>query len=354
MCKRESIEVYEVTKETAKELQLDNKKRKKLDIEIDLEAENNYFKITSDKYVPFSNLSIEQQYLKYLIQDEVKKLCEKKEKNKILLASYQGKTPKNADIENMLLYNIGTGAFAEFFSGQETQRLAFWLESPQGNDNAYNYNNAYKYEIADPPDDNDKLPQKIESRFETNELADWTDIIIGKKLPERPDGYHFALRLNKDKINPCDSMGYEGAFGLKITLTVPKANKSSHPVSVMKHLLDGVICAFHGEAGKAKDAVEERFKNQLDKLSKELQLDKSPKELKELLEKSLKDSDKFNKLGKREYLKKNAGWNPADEADRLKFAYIIVKHTNTKKEYKMSGAIYKAIPQKQITGDGEN
>lgn len=342
MCKSESIEVYEVTKETAKELQLGNMKRKKLDIEIDLEAENNYFKITSDKYVPFSNLSIEQQYLKYLIQDEVKKLCEKnKGEEKILLASYQGETPKNADVENMLLYNIGAGAFAEFFSDQKTQRLAFWLESPQDKEhNTY----CYKYEIADSPDDNDKLPQKIESGFKTNELATWTDISIDDTLPKRPDEYYFALRRNhnKDKIDPLHSIGYEGAFGLKITLTVPKANTSSHPVSVVKHLLDGVICAFHGEAGKAKAAVEDRFKNQLDKLSKELQLDKLPKEL---LEKSLKDSDGFNVLGKREYLKKNAGWNPADEADRLKFAYIIVKHKNTEKKYEMSGAVYKASPK---------
>lgn len=337
MCKSESIEVYEVTKETAKELQLDNKKRKKLDITIDLEAENNYFKITSDKYVPLSKLSIEQQYLKYLIQDEAKKLCEKnKGTEKILLASYQGEMRKNADIENMLFYNIGTGTFAEFFSGQTTQRLAFWRKSSQDDKH-----NTYNYEIADAPAD-DKLPQKIESRFVTNELADWTDISIYKKLPERPDEYYCALRFNKDKFDTLESIGYEGAFGLKITLTVPKTNKSSHPVSVMKHLLDGVICAFHGEDGEAtKKAVKKKFKDD-EKLKKD-----------DLYKQLLKDSNEFNVLGKREYLKKNTGWNPADEAERLKFAYIIIEHKDTK-EYKMSGVVYKASPKERITDGGED
>ena len=59
----------------------------------------------------------------------------------------------------------------------------------------------------------------------------------------------------------------------------------------------------------------------------------------ELFKQLLKDSDKLNVLGKREYLKQNTGWNPADEADRLKFAYIIVKREGA--EYKMSGEVYK-------------
>lgn len=319
MCKSESIKVYEVTKETAEKLKLDSEKRNKLNIEINITTAKNSFEIKSDKYVPFSDLKIEQQYLKHLIKKEINELCKKnKGDNKILLASYQGKVPKNADIENMLFYNIGTGILAKFFSGQTTQRLAFWRKSSQDDKH-----NTYNYEIADAPAD-DKLPEEITNIFKPKKSAGWENISINSKtLPEKPDEYYSALRLNKDKVKiiPPGSNGYEEAFGLKITLTVPKSNKSSHPASVMKHFLDGVICAFHGEDGKAENAVKERFKK--DELFKQL----------------LKDSDKLNVLGKREYLKQNTGWNPADEADRLKFAYIIVKREGA--EYKMSGEIYK-------------
>ena len=66
MCKSESIKVYEVTKETAEKLKLDSEKRNKLNIEINITTAKNSFEIKSDKYVPFSDLKIEQQYLKHL------------------------------------------------------------------------------------------------------------------------------------------------------------------------------------------------------------------------------------------------------------------------------------------------
>ena len=113
----------------------------------------------------------------------------------------------------------------------------------------------------------------------------------------------------------------ETFFGIKIELIVPDSKKSIHPVSVMKHLLDGVICAFHGEDedGSTWKALEKRFE-------------------KDAYEKLWENkSDSWNLLGKQKYLSSSKGWNPED--DRLKFGWIIVKCEG--EEYKMSGEIYK-------------
>lgn len=250
--------------------------------------------------------------------------------NEVLLASYAEGVQKpkryKYDLENRLFYNIGSGAFSGIFQGFPKQ-AAFQIASKPG-DGHY----LYKYEVVK------KLPNGILNKLcVDNIIAKWQDVPIGPKQgkDDKPDRYYAALRSasvrvandasdepGKNEVMRYSSEPYEKSFGIKIELTVPSKNTRSHPASDMtKHLLDGVICAFHGEDGKAENAVKERFKK--DELFKQL----------------LKDSDKLNVLGKREYLKQNTGWNPADEADRLKFAYIIVKREGA--EYKMSGEIYK-------------
>ena len=309
---KKSIEVYEVTNETAKEPSLDSIKHKKLYIAIDnITTANNCFEIESEKYVPFSNLKIEHQCLKYIIKNEVNDLYKRnKGNNKILLASYRGKMPQNADIENMLFYNIGTGLFAKFFSGKKTQQAAFWVE-----DNNDGQHIKYRYEI-------NNIPKNIADKLE-NPLAKWENITIGNgnTLPEKPDEYFTALRtnINNNEITINSKEQCKTSFGIKITLTVPESNKTTHPVSVMKHLLDGVICAFHGEKGETAQMLQEKFEG----------------------EKVTCQTD-WHILGDQDYLRKYRNgfkWYPADEANRLKFGWIIVKCDG--KEYKMSGEIYK-------------
>ena len=73
----------------------------------------------------------------------------------------------------------------------------------------------------------------------------------------------------------------------------------------MKHLLDGVICAFHGEKGETAQMLQEKFEG----------------------EKVTCQTD-WHILGDQDYLRKYGNgikWYPADEADRLQFGWIIVK-----------------------------
>lgn len=250
--------------------------------------------------------------LKYHIYEEVQSLCV--DDNKVLLASYGGKAPdKNYDLENKLFYNIGTGAFSSIFK-KFPKQVAFKKTNYNPDDEESSYRYLYKYEIIS------------ENTLKTeNKLVEWKDVPIGDTLPDKPDRYYAAIRNHSSEIIPVASLPAKAPFGIKIILTVPNSKKSIHPVSVMKHLLDGVICAFHGEEGEeTKKSVQKRFqKNGLNK-----------DEIKKFFD---KNSEQLNLFGNRNYLTKSSRWNPED--DRLQFGWIIVKCDG--KEYKMSGEIYK-------------
>lgn len=260
--------------------------------------------------------------LKYHIYEEVQSLCV--DDNKVLLASYGGKAPdKNYDLENKLLYNIGTGAFSSIFKNFPKQIVFKTNDGPVDEKSPYRY--LYKYEVVP--------SEVVEALGRKTLIAKW-NVTIGSTLPKQAEEYYLALRTairnsrvesqNKDEpdenevmlcgLERCD----ETAFGIKITLTVPESNKTTHPVSVMKHLLDGVICAFHGEKGETAQMLQEKFEG----------------------EKVTCQTD-WHILGDQDYLRKYGNgfkWYPADEADRLQFGWIIVKCEG--KEYKMSGEIY--------------
>lgn len=264
--------------------------------------------------------------LKYHIYEEVQSLCV--DDHKVLQALYgesESESENKYDIENKLFYNIGTGAFSSIFKNFPKQ-IAF--EKADGKESSYRY--LYKYEIISKK----KLEDTLEGK---KKIAEWKNVPIGDTLPQKPDAYYTALRSEKKvKVanDPKDEPGenevmrygaepHEKSFGIKIELTVPKSNTSSHPVSIMKSLLDGVICAFHGEDedGNTWKALEKRFeKDAYEKLW-------------------ANKSDSWNLLGKQKYLSSGKGWNPADEADRLQFGWIMVEQGKDNK-YKMSGEIY--------------
>lgn len=320
MCKSESIKVYEVTKETAEKLKVDEEEL----MYIETEYGEKSVEIRSNFSVRHDNLKPEEYRLKCHIKEKLDKL--RAVKGEILIATYGGERPKGSDIENLLFYNIGTGAFSKVFqSSKEMKQVAFKMDSTsQENQSSHKY----KYEVVCSKNvEKDNLCGKTL-------IAKWNGITIGRTLPQKPDEYYAALRSvtvrktndSRDKPHENEVIRYgseqcETFFGIKIELIVPDSKKSIHPVSVMKHLLDGVICAFHGEDedGSTWKALEKRFE-------------------KDAYEKLWENkSDSWNLLGKQKYLSSSKGWNPED--DRLKFGWIIVKCEG--EEYKMSGEIYK-------------
>ncbi len=284
--------------------------------------------VISNTAVPYPSeklLPPREYCLKYHIHQRVRQL--KAKKNEILLATYAGeRTRQNADLENILFYNIGTGAFANVFSGAESKQVAFWEEQTEEG-LTDDKRHVYRYKIAS------SLPEEQEKKLsEKNIIAKWEEVFIGSSLPNKPGGYYAALRKCKieETVTKCKieetvtikKRNQEGGFGIKITLTVPKSNGKTHPVSVMKHLLDGVICAFHGGENSTHKKLKDRFPNLIEEDEGAF----------------LKNEENWNVLGKRNYLTSDK-WNPADE--RLKFGWIIVEQSESDKTgYEMSGEIY--------------
>lgn len=324
MCKPkdEYIEVCEVIKKTKPNENDDRSEGCKMYIKTKREGKS--LEIQSDFSVNYPSndiISAEAYRLKYHIYHEVQSL---RTNNNVLLSTYAGNSPENSDIENLLFYNIGTGAFSKVFQSSKKKQVAFKMDSTsQENQSSHKY----KYEVVP--------SEVVEALGRKTLIAKW-NVTIGSTLPKQAEEYYLALRTairnsrvesqNKDEpdenevmlcgLERCD----ETAFGIKITLTVPESNKTTHPVSVMKHLLDGVICAFHGEKGETAQMLQEKFEG----------------------EKVTCQTD-WHILGDQDYLRKYRNgfkWYPADEADRLQFGWIVVEQSKDNK-YKMSGEIYK-------------
>lgn len=270
-------------------------------------------------YVPFEPKKQDACDLK----EEIRKAVGQLEvgDNEVLLASYAESSPKRKyDLENRLFYNIGSGAFSGIFCTYPKE--AAFVAASKPNNGQY----IYKYKVVSEEETKEYLEGKTL-------IVKWQDIPIGPKQgkDDKPDRYYEAIRREADSIKIMiddpkpDHILDRAPFGIKIELTVPGSNKRlrPQPASVMKPLLDGVICAFHGEDGeKTKETVKERFlKNGLKD---------------EKIEKFFEASN-LNIFGNHNYLTKSNRWNPED--DRLQFGWIIVKREG--KEYKMSGSIYK-------------
>lgn len=329
MCKpkEEYIEVCEVIKKVKPNENDDRSEGFKMYIKTTREEKSR--KVESDFSVNYPSndiISAEAYRLKHHIYHEVQSL---RTNNNVLLSTYAGNSLENSDIENLLFYNIGTGAFSKIFQkSSEEKQVAFKMDTTSQEDK---FSYKYTYEVVEQKVVKEELDKK-------KLIAKW-NVTIGSTLPQKADEYYDKLRAamrssrveskepNKDEPGKNEVMLYssercdETAFGIKITLTVPASNTTTHPVSVMKHLLDGVICAFHGEKGETAQRLKEKFKD-----------------------KDVTCQDDWHVLGYQDYLRKYGNgvkWNPADEADRLQFGWIVVEHENEGKEYKMSGEIYK-------------
>ncbi len=272
--------------------------------------------VESDFYVPFEpnilkrNLSQRVLQLRQDIRNSVLKL--KIEEGEILFAFYsENDKSRFYDVENVLFYNIGGTIFKKI----SPEQLAFLGDKKDFlNDDSVPLNMAnrcfYAYKVVS--------MQSVERLIESKKvLAYWNDIDIDKTIAKSPARYYAAIRENSDKIEINEMLDGKTLFGIKIEITIPYF---SHPAAIMKPLLDGIICAFHGEKGDVERILNDMFMTRTERM--------------------LSDTDKLNIFGNREYLKRYRGhnsfkWNPEDE--RLQFAWITVRRGRLSL---MKGSIY--------------
>ena len=228
---------------------------------------------------------------------------------KILFASYsENDKYRFYDVENLLFYNIGISTFSKCCKNQ----LAFVGDADKVIAKKYpekyksTPKHVYRYEFV-----NSSMLESMLSRKRI--LASWKNIPLNMGIPHSPLRYYDAIRKNLSNINIYTENELDDIFfGIRLNITLPK---KILPTSIMKALLDGTICAFHGE--KTNTTTE---------LSKDIL--------------GTDDINSIKLLGKRNYITKfNRGksykWNPEDE--RLLFAWIKV---NQGEKAEMSGEIY--------------
>lgn len=271
----------------------------------------------SDFYIPFEPKSLRDDMQEKVLQlrQDIRNSIQNLNisEQEILLASYK-ESQKNRfyDVENMLFYNIGGTGFRKV----SPKQLAFLGDEQRFFDSKETSVNTaaqftYVYRAVNVRD--------VEALLEGKTvLATWLNAEIDETISKSPARYYAAIRQNSDLVTVTAHLCEKALFGLKIELTTPYG---SHPAAVMKPMLDGVICAFHGETDHTADVLQEIFASQTDHL--------------------LSDSSRLNIFGPREYARKYRGahsfvWNPEDE--RLQFAWIIVTEGQTPS---ISGTIYK-------------
>lgn len=158
----------------------------------------------------------------------------------VLFAQYaeDGEQSRLFDLENMLFYNIGPAAFASCavrgisFSALPDKAALCRQNGLRERKHVYSYR---------------CLPlSEAEACFDALPLmAEWTDVPLDRHEADTPAKYWKAVRSARDKVTAFDygESPLSSCFALRIELFLPQKVRLANMV---KPLIDGVVCAFHG------------------------------------------------------------------------------------------------------------
>ena len=253
-------------------------------------CEDNIVIAFSEEYIAFEPKGWKKDF-KEQLKLAITKL--KATEDEMLVAMYWEKEVNKLkkDIENVLFYNIGTGAFknnakTKIMFKNATNKEAFnMMERYKQN----KFPHIYCYEIQ-------KINQQCDKR--ENKIAEWNDVSVLMVSTDRnPLDYWKEFKMGSKNIK-IHTSNYTGDFGVKINIHAPLAKKDINLAGVVKTLLDGIICVFHKfplEIGKSE--IKEIYK-MLD--CEETLMNRETGALGEIA---------YVGVGKK---RKNLIWNPAD------------------------------------------
>ena len=208
--------------------------------------------------------------------------------------------PRFYDIENMCIYNLGTSTFSHCchtdiafseMSIKETEERRKKIGATE------EQRFVYAYELV--------LREELEYICNSKQLiAGWSHIDLDMNLANTPRRYWESIRRQYERVYVhqalCDPI--RDHFGIQVMVHLAR---QVLPAGVMKPLLDGIVCAFHGRDG-------------IDGILNTITQDAFEKMV-------VAAENNIALLGKRNYVRpyrEGFKWNPADE--RLKFAWVSV------------------------------
>ena len=264
------------------------------------------------KNIPFESKGW-QKIMKVRICEALKKLppSDKKE----LYASYTTIDDKRCDVENILLYNIGSGAFNKICGSS--------LCIERGYDDALTTQmpHHYKYELVDKANFVIHKPLKTLVKWQGKKLEE-NDIKVSYLKPSFFWNYIKESRNNVEVFKENYNVGDK--YGIEVFIKTP--SKKINLASFIKPLLDGIICAFHKQKNDEDFRTSEKLI--LEKLSNKIV--PNDKIIDYLFD------NKYNILGERNLVTKGGNLNPADDlCDAIKLTV-----STDKKEWKIDGKIF--------------
>jgi len=287
----------------------------------DIAASEKSVLAASDFYIPFE-IGPSQADKKTQIMDFKSNLrtaiaLMRPQGSEILFAQYAEDSGKNRffDLENMLFYNLGPSAFADC-GGHGISFSTLPDKAALCRENGLkNRKHVYRYKCLPLP--------AVESHFANLPLmAEWNDVPLDHREAGTPAKYWKAIRCARDKVTVFDYVEspITSCFALRIALCLPKEVRLA---STIKPLIDGVVCAFHGEDARCLACLTDFC-------------------VRQCCEKLAVPNQFPAVLGKREFIHpyrdgRSVLWDPADDLCRL--ALITVSYGT--EDSLFSGEIYK-------------
>jgi hypothetical protein len=218
------------------------------------------------------------------------------------------------DVENVLLYNVGSGAFSSISNHQVIIERSFAKEPFLNSSSQFKHYHRYSYTIE----------ENIEPYWKKNTtIFQWTNLQI-PSLKDKPHEYWYYMKRlqTKEKFTSLDVDTY---YGIQINIGVP-LGKKVNLTGICKPLLDGIISAFHNYKGSDLEEVASRVSTLLNKDQNEIS--------------NLLMDEQFSILRAREVVRRfqnGVQWNPADD-----YCYQIQLKTHyaTVTNWTIGGEIY--------------
>lgn len=245
--------------------------------------EENSLEVFSTKRLPFEP----KGWLLEMREQIRSKLINLKSQDTYLFAMYKSEEHDFFDVENVLFYNVG----ANYFRHLDVSTLEF--ERVYGKPPIDGFKHYQVYQLIN-------QYREVTNHWKKDGiLAKWSGIPIPTiKSDTKPYSIWYSIRRGNIEVIQRNQFSY---YGLELTIHVPNTLKIN-VISILKPLLDGVICAFHYHDQTEWDEVIRR-------MSRLMSVPRGH------LERMLLKKD-ISILGKRNVIqlfRNNIKWNPADD-----------------------------------------
>jgi hypothetical protein len=195
----------------------------------------------ADRYIPFEKLGPDDLAARTDLRRRLPSL--RADRGEILEASYQGPKPPNADVENLLLYNIdtGDGCFREAVRYGVRFEMAANLMRGQVRDD---FACCYRYRLISAESELGSWYRKrLLARFDQADLGSFPTY---KRLEHTWAGIHRAKVVVAEQ-----GVASDAPFAVLLELACPRSATAVAGPELVKALIDGAVSAFHAHADLA-------------------------------------------------------------------------------------------------------